>query len=216
MVAADETAARQAAERMAADLAREYAAADPGLRVEVTACTASETPMDKASTERAVCLLTCLPNGIQAMSMDIPGLVQTSLNLGVLTTTEDCLTATFCVRSSVGSQKTMLHRRLRALMAQLCGTAEISGDYPAWEYRPDSPLRDLMTEVFREQYGREPQIEAIHAGVECGILAGKLPGLDCVSIGPDLLDIHTPRERMDIASVQRVWQFVLEVLKRSK
>ena len=215
-VAADETAARQAAERMAADLAREYAAADPGLRVEVTACTASETPMDKASTERAVCLLTCLPNSIQAMSMDIPGLVQTSLNLGVLTTTEDCLTATFCVRSSVGSQKEMLHRRLRALMAQLCGTAEISGDYPAWEYRPDSPLRDLMTEVFREQYGREPQIEAIHAGVECGILAGKLPGLDCVSIGPDLLEIHTPRERMDIASVQRVWRFMLEVLKRSK
>ena len=91
-----------------------------------------------------------------------------------------------------------------------------TGDYPAWEYRQDSPFRDLMTEIFWEQYGSAPQIEAIHAGVECGILAGKLPGLDCVSVGPDLLDIHTPRERMDIASVQRVWRFVLEVLKRSK
>ena len=115
-----------------------------------------------------------------------------------------------------GAAWVYFHRRLRALMAQLGGTASISGDYPAWEYRQDSPLRDLMTEIFWEQYGSAPQIEAIHAGVECGILAGKLPGLDCVSIGPDLLDIHTPRERMDIASVQRVWQFVLEVLKRSK
>lgn len=216
VVAADEAAARRAAERVAADLAREYAAADPGLRVEVAACEVSETPMDKASTEKALCMLTCLPNGVQAMSLDIPGLVQTSLNLGILTTEADSLTATFCVRSSLGSQKEMLHRRLRALMAQLGGAVSISGDYPAWEYRQDSPLRDLMTEIFWEQYGSAPQIEAIHAGVECGILAGKLPGLDCVSIGPDLLDIHTPRERMDIASVQRVWQFVLEVLKRSK
>lgn len=172
--------------------------------------------MDRTSTERVVCLLTCLPNGVQAMSGDIPGLVQTSLNLGILATEADSLTATFCVRSSLGSQKEMLHRRLRALMAQLGGTVSISGDYPAWEYRQDSPLRDLMTEIFWEQYGSAPQIEAIHAGVECGILAGKLPGLDCVSVGPDLLDIHTPRERMDIASVQRVWRFVLEVLKRSK
>ena len=216
VVVSDEAAARQGAEQMAAALTREYAVADPGLRVEVTACEVSETPMDKMSTERAVCMLTCLPNGIQAMSMDIPGLVQTSLNLGILDTGREELAATFCVRSSLGSQKEMLHRRLRTLMAQLGGTVSISGDYPAWEYRQDSPLRDLMTEVFWEQYGSAPQIEAIHAGVECGILAGKLPGLDCVSIGPNLLDIHTPRERMEIASVQRVWQFVLEVLKRSK
>ena len=216
VVVSDGAAARQAAERMAATLAREYAAADPGLRVEVAACEISETPMDKASTEKALCMLTCLPNGIQAMSMDIPGLVQTSLNLGILATEADSLTATFCVRSSLGSQKEMLHRRLRALMAQLGGTVSISGDYPAWEYRQDSPFRDLMTEIFWEQYGSAPQIEAIHAGVECGILAGKLPGLDCVSVGPDLQEIHTPRERMDIASVQRVWRFVLEVLKRSK
>ena len=216
VVVADEGAARRAAEQMAAALAREYAAADPGLRVGVTACTARAVPMDKPSTDRALCMLTCLPNGIQAMSMDIPGLVQTSLNLGILDTGREELAATFCVRSSLGSQKEMLHRRLQALMEQLGGTAAVSGDHPAWEYRQDSPLRELMVEVFREQYGREPKIEAIHAGLECGILTEKLPGLDCVSAGPDLLDIHTPRERMDIASVQRVWRFLLEVLKRSR
>ena len=161
-------------------------------------------------------MLTCLPNGVQVMSADIPGLVQTSLNLGVLATGEEEMRASFCVRSSVESQKVMLVGRLSALMKQLCGRIEVFGDYSSWEYLADSPLRELMTEVYREQYGKEPSIEAIHAGVECGIFSGKLPGLDCVSIGPDLLEIHTPRERMSISSVQRVWKFVLEVLKRSK
>lgn len=216
IVVSDEAAARAALGELEADLGWEYRTTDPELFLRTEASHWEGNPMDRTSTERAVCLLTCLPNGVQAMSGDIPGLVQTSLNLGILATEADSLTATFCVRSSLGSQKEMLHRRLRALMAQLGGTVSISGDYPAWEYRQDSPFRDLMTEIFWEQYGSAPQIEAIHAGVECGILAGKLPGLDCVSVGPDLLDIHTPRERMDIASVQRVWRFVLEVLKRSK
>ena len=197
-------------------LAREYAAADPGLRMEMAACGASETPMDKASTEKAVCMLTCLPNGVQAMSMDIPGLVQTSLNLGILTTGAEELRACFSVRSSLGSQKEVLKDRLTCLTQALGGRSQYSGDYPAWEYKEDSPLRDRMVQVFREQYGRAPKVEAIHAGVECGLLAGKIPGLDCVSIGPDLLEIHTSRERMSISSVQRVWAFLLEVLKRSR
>ena len=149
------------------------------------------------------------------MSADIEGLVQTSLNLGILKTEGDVLKASFCIRSSVESQKEMLVDRLTALMEQLGGTAEATGDYPGWEYDPDSALRKLMVEVFQEQYGREPKVEAIHAGVECGLFAGKMPGLDCVSIGPDLLEIHTPRERMSISSVQRMWAFLLEVLRRS-
>ena len=172
--------------------------------------------MDWASTERAVCMLTCLPNGVQVMSADIAGLVQTSLNLGILTTEDSVVRASFCVRSSVDSQKEMLKARLSSLMEQLGGSVEFFGEYSGWEYLADSPLRDRLVAVFREQYSREPRIEAIHAGVECGIFAGKLPGLDCVSIGPDLFEIHTPRERMSISSVQRLWNFVLEVLKRSK
>ena len=158
-------------------------------------------------------LLTCAPNGVQAMSQDIPGLVQTSLNLGILKTEETEVCATFSVRSSVATQKEMLHDRLRCLMEQLGGQLEITGDYPAWEYRRESPLRERMVKVFQAQYGHEPKIEAIHAGVECGLLCGKLPDLDCVSVGPDLLEIHTPREKMSISSVQRVWAFLLEVLK---
>ena len=192
------------------------AAADPDVFARSNAARPQQLPMDEASTQRAVCMLCCLPNGIQAMSRDIPGLVQTSLNLGILTTDADTVQASFCVRSSVSTQKEMLVARLRCLMAQLGGTVAVSGDYPAWEYRKDSPLRERMVAVFREQYGRDPKVEAIHAGVECGLFAGKLPGLDCVSFGPDLTEIHTCRERMHIASVQRVWRYTLEVLRRCK
>jgi len=106
--------------------------------------------------------------------------------------------------------------RLTCLTELLGGTVEVHGDYAGWQYQQESPLRDLLTEVFVEQYGYEPKIEAIHAGVECGIFAGKLPGLDCVSLGPDLTEIHTCREKMHIASVQRLWALVLETLKRMK
>lgn len=146
-------------------------------------------------------MLLCVPNGIQAMSGSLPGLVQTSLNLGILTTEDDAVELHFGVRSSVASQKEMLTERLTVLTHQLGGTVEVFGDYPAWEYRAESPLRELMCEVYREQYGAEPKIEAIHAGLECGLLCEKLPGLDCVSIGPELLEIHTARERMSVESV---------------
>ena len=110
----------------------------------------------------------------------------------------------------------MMQERLRCLTEQLGGRVDVVGDYPAWEYLPDSPLRERMIEVYREQYGKEPVVETVHAGLECGLLGEKLPGLDCVSFGPDLTDIHTPRERMHIASVQRTWKLLCEVLKRSK
>ena len=216
VAAEDGRKAKAAAERMAACFQTEYRRSDPMLTVTAEEAAAAWQPMDASSTERTVCLLACAPNGVQTMSQDIHGLVQTSLNLGILKTGENAVTASFCIRSSVDSEKEMLKDRLACLLAQLGGGVSFSGEYPGWAYRPDSPLRELMTEVYREQYGREPKVEAIHAGLECGLLAGKLPGLDCVSIGPDLLEIHTPREKMSISSVQRVWAFVREVLKRSK
>ena len=216
IVVSDEAAARAVLGELEADLRREHRTTDPELFLRAEASHWEGTPMDRTSTERAVCLLTCLPNGVQAMSGDIPGLVQTSLNLGILATGAEELRACFSVRSSLGSQKEALKDRLTCLTQALGGRTQYSGDYPAWEYKEDSLLRERMVQVFREQYGRAPKVEAIHAGVECGLLAGKIPGLDCVSIGPDLLEIHTPRERMSISSVQRVWVFLLEVLKRSK
>lgn len=198
-------------------LRHEYAPIEPGLTVTVAAHgEKAADAMTEESADRVLCLLLCVPNGVQAMSGSLPGLVQTSLNLGILTTGEDAVELHFGVRSSLASQKEMLTERLTVLTRQLGGSVEVFGDYPAWEYRAESPLRELMCEVYREQYGAEPKIEAIHAGLECGLLCEKLPGLDCISIGPEMLEIHTPRERMSVASVGRVWRFVREVLRRSR
>ena len=147
------------------------------------------------------------------MSMDIPGLVQTSCNLGIFHVADGAMHASSSLRSSVASQKAMLISRFAALAALLGGTMHITGDYPAWEYKRESALRDTMISVFRAQYGREPEVKAIHAGLECGLLSGKLPGLDCVSFGPNLFDIHTPRERMSVSSVQRTWQLLRGILE---
>jgi len=96
----------------------------------------------------------------------------------------------------------------------LGGTAKAEGGYPAWEYKEDSPLRHVMAEVYEELYGRPPKVAAIHAGLECGVFYRAIPGLDCVSIGPDILDIHTPDEKLSIPSTRRVFDYLLDVLKR--
>ena len=106
------------------------------------------------------------------------------------------------VRSSVGAEKDALLKQLDALATLAYGSITVTGDYPAWEYRADSPLRDKMVKIFKEQYGKEPVIQSLHAGVECGIFASKLPGLDCVSFGPDMDDIHTTKESMHVDSVK--------------
>ena len=157
-------------------------------------------------------LLNEVPNGVQAWSQDIEGLVQTSLNLGVMELKED-LNLTFALRSSVGAEKQAMVENLQKIAESYGATYSQLGDYPAWEYKKDSPLRDTMVDVYNRMFGKAPEVVAIHAGLECGLLGEKLPGLDCVSIGPDMQDIHTSRERLDIASTQRTWEFLLEVLK---
>ena len=163
-------------------------------------------------TAKVIALLNAAPNGVQAWSEDIPGLVQTSLNLGVVKLEEE-LTLTFAVRSSVNAEKRALLAKLAELAAFHDGTYTEMGDYPAWEYRKDSPLRDTMVRAYKEMFGKSPEVVAIHAGLECGLLSEKLPGLDCVSIGPNMHDIHTSREKLEIASTKRTWEFLLAVLK---
>lgn len=210
----DAAALRRAAEALAAALRAEYHAADGHITVTVTETDDGLTPMDAASTERAITLLLCAPNGVVEMNMDVPGLVQTSLNLGRLTSDEASLRASFMIRSSINSQKNAVAPRLARLAEALGGQTELDSDYSAWPYRPESPLRDRVAEVFYEQYGEKPRIAALHAGLECGILSEKLPELDCISLGPDLTDIHTPRERLHIASTERTWRLLLGTLKR--
>ena len=161
---------------------------------------------------KVIALLNAAPNGVQAWSKDIEGLVQTSLNLGIAQLDED-LSLTFAVRSSVNTEKTELLDSLKALAQMNDAQYTQVGEYPAWEYKANSRLRDTMVSVYRRMFQKEPQVVAIHAGLECGLLSEKLPGLDCVSIGPEMHDIHTSRERLGIASVERTWNFILEILK---
>ena len=161
---------------------------------------------------KLIALLNSVPNSVQTWSADIPGLVQTSLNLGVAELGEE-LKLTFALRSSVKQEKADLVKRLEDVAAFHGATCTHKGDYPAWEYKKDSILRDTMVRVFEEMYQRPAKVVAIHAGLECGLLSEKLPGLDCVSIGPEMHDIHTSRERLGIASVERMWKYLQEVLK---
>lgn len=175
---------------------------------------ASAAAMSSNTTDKVITALVSLPNGIQRMSMNIKDLVQTSLNLGILASTDTEVTFSYAVRSSVETEKDELVERIKCLIEALGGSISCSGAYPAWEYRKDSPLRDLMINVYEEQYGNKPIVQAIHAGVECGLFSGKLPGLDCVSFGPNIKNAHTPNESLSTDSVLRTWNYLLEILKR--
>ena len=193
----------------------EYGEADPDITIAVTPGTEDTFEIMMGDCRRSVLsVLQQLPNGVQQMSRDIEGLVQTSLNLGILKVDFRGIHLTSSVRSSVNAEKQQLIQQLAEICGKLGGSCEVMGEYPAWEYKADSPLREIMTEVYMEQYGRKPAVEVIHAGLECGLLSGKLDGLDCVSFGPDIVDIHTTREKLSIPSVQRTWKLLLEVLKR--
>ncbi len=150
------------------------------------------------------------------MSAEVPGLVQTSLNFAQVYTEDDKMVCRFMVRSSVNSQAAEIAHRVMALTRAMGGEAHIPSAYSAWQYRPDSRLREVMTDAFRTVYGAEPRIAALHASLECGILSGKMPDLDCISFGPDVVNVHTPRERLRIASTWRTWALLRETLRRLK
>lgn len=218
-----------AVHRMEQALQEEYRSSDDGLSIAVEkvgeqACMA----VTDGDTKRALAAVIGLPDGVQYMSSEIAGLVETSLNLGIMTAdVEKGVELSYCIRSSVTTRKHFLVQRLQALAQVFGGTLKITGDYPAWEYRANSPIREKMISLYRQMYGKEPEIQAIHAGLECGILVdecrlqcpdtkrldGEVTELDCVSFGPDILDIHTVQERLSISSTKRVWEFLIKLLE---
>ncbi len=189
-----------------------YTDCDPDLVITVEDA-GEQAVYDAESSAKIVQFLCNVPNGIMAMSQNIEGLVETSLNLGILYCEADKLEASFAVRSSVGASKTELLERLERVAAGFDGTFSSRGHYPAWEYRKDSPLRDTFIAAYRALYGKEPIVEAIHAGLECGLFSEKLNGLDAISFGPDMQDIHTPRERLSVASTKRTYEYLCKALE---
>lgn len=198
------------------EMADEFRSADPGMKWETEWEPASrEYVVTKNDTIHLLRFLMALPTGITHMSTEIPGMPQTSLNLGVIGTEVNKVRADFMVRSGINSQGQFTLDRLASLAAGFGADFTVRSSYPAWEYREESPLRDLAVNTYRKYTGKEPVVEVIHAGLECGVLSGKLPGLDCLSTGPDLENVHTVNERMSISSAENVWNFVVALLKEA-
>lgn len=172
--------------------------------------------LNSVSFEKSLFLLLNTPNGVQVMSSDIPGLVESSLNLGVCKLEQEKAIFSFSIRSAVTSYKHYLSSRLNYVTQFLGGEYYIKSEYPAWEYKRESKLRDLMSKIFKESYGKEPKFEAIHAGLECGFFAERIEGIDIVSLGPDMCDIHTPKERLSISSAIRVYKYLEKVIEGLK
>ena len=163
---------------------------------------------------KLIYILLLLPYGVQTMSMEMEGLVESSNNIGIVRTASEHIYFDNAVRSSVESRKELICQKIYAI-ANLCGASvENVNDYPGWRFNPDSQLLELFAKTYQEFYGKEAEISAIHAGLECGLFLEKIPNLDMVSIGPELHDVHTPDERLSISSTIRVWEFLKEVLKK--
>ena len=166
----------------------------------------------QTSKEKILFFLTCVPNGVQCYHRELPNLVETSLNLGVFKTdAKNCL-ASVLVRSSSESKKEELKQILSNWTDMLQASKKISGEYPGWSYDANSELKQQMQSVYKELFKEEPKILSIHAGLECGIFKSRKEDLDCVSFGPNAYDIHSVNERVEIASVERMWEYLKAVL----
>ena len=200
--------------RIQRELAVELADKDPGVKVEISFAQRTERScMSEKDSRKVAAFLNSIPHGVQAMSGAMEGLVETSLNLGILSCKEGELHGGISVRSSLESAKNALILRLKSIGALAEIDVEVTGDYPGWAYRKDSPLRDKMTQVYERMYRKKPEIKAIHAGLECGLFSGKIENLDCVSIGPDMKNIHTTEEELSVSSTERVWNFLIKLLE---
>lgn len=196
-------------------LKNEYAGCDDGITL---TCEKTElaAAMDQETTSRMLHVLLALPQGVQAMNVDFPGLVQTSLNLGVMSVEEDGLHFAFSIRSCIASQKDMMEQRVRSVVEYAGGTAHKRSSYPGWQYARQSQFRDMILQAYHDTTGKEGGIAATHGGLECGLFIEKMPGLDAVSMGPELHDVHSVRERLNVPSTQRTYELVCEILKRSR
>jgi dipeptidase D len=203
-------------DRLSKDLKKEFASADPDLSVVMVAGDKAERQLDRASTDKLIDLLVVAPNGVQSMSRDLEGLVESSLNLGVLEQSGESIKLIVMIRSCVDSIRENLARRVEILAGLAGAKSARAGAYPAWQYQADSRIRELCASVYKDVFGSAPQIKAIHAGLECGLLRVTLPQTDMISFGPNLYNVHTAEEHLSIKSVANTWKFLTAVLAKLK
>ena len=203
--------------QMEAIFRKEYHASDPDISVNLKLSESGcFSVLDEASAARMISLLLILPDGMQEMSAEMPGLVQTSCNLGAASLQKSAFAFTSSIRSCMETKKMMLAEKIMRIVALTGGSAALEGDYPGWSYQPDSRLKETLINAYQKVCGIKASAEAVHAGMECGIFAAGIPNLDCVSIGPTMGDVHTPQEHLSISSVQRTWKVLLTALEDAR
>ncbi len=202
---------RQRAEALIDRWRQQYADTDPKLLVSITEETGERVCMSRSETDRLISLLSRFPFGV--IRRDSSGQVQTSLNLGVLRTCPGEVTGLCSVRANRTEEIGEVMNRLTDLCAQTGARIRREGAYPAWERAKSSPLCQKMMTCYEELFSEKATVTVIHAGLECGLFAKKIPGFDCVSIGPDLREIHTVRERLSLPSLDRLWRFLLQLFQ---
>lgn len=200
-----------------ADFKNEYKTSDKDVDVKLKEVDAKyDKKLSESVKNKVIAVLNLMPRGIQTMSSDIEGLVQSSTNLGVIKSKEDIIEFEFATRSSVKSLKTDINNNMELLSKIIGVKLELEDDYPQWEYKKDSELEKICVETYEKLTGNKPEIVALHAGLECGVLIDKIKDAQAVSIGPNIYDVHTPNEHLDIESTQRTWTYLVEILKNIK
>ncbi|ACA53603.1 aminoacyl-histidine dipeptidase [Clostridium botulinum] len=196
-------------------LQNEFRVEDPNIKIIVEKLDSREKQLTKKVTDNIINFLVLVPYGVQTMSKDIPGLVESSLNIGIVENKEEEIKVTIAVRSSVSSLQLEVVNRIEALCSLIGAKCVREDEYPAWQFDPESKIKDLCVDIYTKLY-EKPEVSAIHAGLECGLFKGTMKDTDMISFGPDLYDVHTPNEHLSISSVERIWRFLVELLKNIK
>ena len=200
-------------EEARASALKPYKDIEPNAKITLTECESLDKTLDEKSSKTVISMLREVKSGVIAMSEDIKGLVESSENLGIVRLNEDTFSFTVSVRSAKADKKRELIENLKTIAGKYGADVSVRGEYPAWEYKRDSHVRDVACKVFSDMYGKDAKVITIHAGLECGIFSDKIEGLDCISLGPDNFDIHTTEEHLSISSTARVWEFLKAMLK---
>lgn len=191
----------------------EYKTSDPDLKIAVESAQVPAKVMDHKAQDTFINAVHAAPNGVIRMSSDMEGLVETSTNLAVVSVKDGVASIQNLLRSSVDSAKYDLAEMMKSVFEPAGAEVELNGDYPGWKPNTDSPILKEMLEIYNNKFGKTPEIKAIHAGLECGLLGGVYPHWDMISFGPTIRYPHSPDEKVHIGSVEKFWDFLIETLK---
>lgn len=212
--AAQADAFQKKVQAVAADIKKEYAAADPDIKVGLEKCPAPAAVMDKSASDRLLNALYAAPHGAFAMIRDMPTVTETSTNLAIVKSEGGQVKITNMLRSSVDTKKTDVGNMLRAVFEAAGSSVQTSGSYPGWQPYTASPVLKMLREAYKAKYGNEPKVTATHGGLECGIIRSNYPAMDAVSFGPTIRYPHSPDEYVEVPSVQKFWDFLVDVLRQ--